>query len=174
MPIEEIKKVYCTSFESKIGLIYIASTEKGVCKISLPKEPKKEFFNWIKNHFAEDEVFENKSRNQNVIDQLRKYFDERLYKFDVELDLIGSTFHQRVWKELQNIKYGETISYKILARRVGVRFGYRAVGKANGSNPIPIIVPCHRVINHNGSLGGYSSGIKVKEFLLRLEGAIII
>ena len=119
-------------------------------------------------------MFENKSRNQNVIDQLRKYFDERLYKFDVELDLIGSTFHQRVWKELQNIKYGETISYKILARRVGVRFGYRAVGKANGSNPIPIIVPCHRVINHNGSLGGYSSGIKVKEFLLRLEGAIII
>ena len=169
-----MNKIYCTSFESKIGLIYLASTDKGLCKVSIPNETKRDFFTWIKNHYNEEEVSENKAKNQEPIEQLKKYFDERLYKFNLKLDLIGSTFQLKVWNELINIKYGETISYKLLARRVGVRFGYRAVGKANGQNPIPIIIPCHRVINSNGSLGGFSSGVKVKEFLLKLEGAIII
>ncbi len=167
-------KVYCTSFDSKIGPIYVASTDNGICKVSIPKESKKDFFHWLADHFDDDEVVENKSHNKDIIDQLARYFNGKLAKFSVPLDQIGSPFQQRVWKELVKIPYGSTITYKQLARRVGVPRGFRAVGRANGSNPLPIIIPCHRVISHDGSLGGYSSGIKTKEFLLRLEGAIIL
>jgi len=156
-------KVYCTSFDSKIGHIYIASTDKGVCKISIPKESKKDFFDWLSLHFDDDDVVENKSRNKEAIDQ-----------FSTPVDQIGSTFQLRVWRELLRIPYGTTITYKQLARRVGVPRGFRAVGTANGSNPLPIVVPCHRVVGHDGSLAGYSAGVKTKEFLLRLEGAIIL
>jgi O-6-methylguanine DNA methyltransferase len=167
-------KVYCTSFDSKIGPIYVASTDNGICKVSIPKESKKDFFRWLAEHFDDDEVVENKSRNKEIIDQLGRYFNGKLAKFSVPLDQIGSPFQRRVWKELGKIPYGSTITYKQLARRVGVPRGFRAVGRANGSNPLPIVVPCHRVIGHDGSLGGYGSGIKTKEFLLRLEGAIIL
>ncbi|MFA6539999.1 MAG: methylated-DNA--[protein]-cysteine S-methyltransferase [Bacteroidota bacterium] len=167
-------KVYCTSFDSKIGTIYVASTEKGVCKICIPKETKKDFFVWLSTHFNEEDVVENKSRNKEVIDQLTRYFNGKLARFSVPLDLRGTSFQLRVWKELKNISYGSTVSYKQLARRVGVPRGFQAVGNANGNNPIPIIVPCHRVIGTDGSLTGYAAGIKTKEFLLRAEGAILV
>jgi methylated-DNA-[protein]-cysteine S-methyltransferase len=169
-----MSKVYCTSFESKIGHIYIASTDRGVCKISIPREPKKDFFRWLSAHFDDDDVVENKSKNKEIIEQLTRYFNGKLAKFTVPYDQIGTIFQQRVWRELVKIPYGSTITYKQLARRVGVPRGFRAVGTANGSNPLPIIVPCHRVVGHDGSLGGYASGVKTKEFLLRLEGAIML
>ena len=80
----------------------------------------------------------------------------------------------RVWKELSKISYGVTITYAQLAKRVGVPKGFQAIGRASGANPVPIIVPCHRVVGTGGSLVGYSAGIKTKEFLLRLEGALIL
>jgi methylated-DNA-[protein]-cysteine S-methyltransferase len=169
-----MSKVYCTSFDSKIGHLYIASTEKGLCKISIPKESKKDFFDWLSLHFDDEDVVDNKSRNKDVIDQLTRYFNGKLAKFSVPLDQIGTSFQLRVWRELLKIPYGTTITYKQLARRAGVPRGFRAVGTANGANPLPIVVPCHRVIGHDGSLGGYSAGVKTKEFLLRLEGAIIL
>jgi O-6-methylguanine DNA methyltransferase len=166
--------IYCTSFTSKIGTIYVASTEKGVCKLSIPKESKKDFLRWLSAHFDDDDVVENKSRNKDVIDQLNRYFNGKLAKFSVEVDHLGTPFELRVRKELGNIPYGTMISYKQLAKRVGVPRGFQAVGRANAMNPLPIIIPCHRVISHDGSLGGYSAGIKTKEFLLRLEGAIML
>ncbi len=167
-------KVYCTSFDSKIGTVYVASTEKGVCKITIPKESKKDFFKWLSLHFEKDDVIENKSRNKEIIEQLNRYFNGKLVKFSLPLDCVGSDFELRVWKELKKIPYGTTISYKQLAKRAGVPRGFQAVGKANGHNPIPIIIPCHRVIGNDGSLTGYAAGTKTKEFLLRLEGAIIL
>lgn len=166
--------IYCTSFTSKIGTIYVASTEKGVCKLSIPKESKKDFLRWLSHHYDDDDVVENKIRNKEVIDQLTRYFNGKLAKFSVEVDYIGTSFELRVWKELTNIPYGTTISYKQLAKRVGVPRGFQAVGRANATNPLPIIIPCHRVLSQDGSLGGYSAGTKTKEFLLRLEGAIML
>jgi methylated-DNA-[protein]-cysteine S-methyltransferase len=90
------------------------------------------------------------------------------------VDLLGTPFQTRVWRELLRIPYGTTITYKQLARRVGTSRGFQAVGRANAGNPVPIIVPCHRVIGTDGSLVGYASGIKTKEFLLKLEGALMI
>ncbi len=166
--------VYCTSFDSRIGRIYVASTEKGVSKISMPKENRKDFFGWLKERFDPDCVTDNRSRNREVIDQLTRYFNGRLAKFSVSTDLMGTPFQIRVWKELAKIPYGTTITYKHLAKRVHAPKAFQAVGHANGTNPLPIIIPCHRVIGSDGSLVGYAYGVKIKEFLLRLEGAIIL
>jgi O-6-methylguanine DNA methyltransferase len=166
--------VYCTSFESTIGLIYVATTDRGVCRISVPRQTKKDFLRWLKDNFDSNEVVDNKSRNKEIIDQLSRYFNGRLAKFTCPIDLYGTPFQLRVWKELVKIPYGTTITYKQLAKRVGTSRGYQAIGRANALNPLPIIVPCHRVIGTNGSLVGYSSGIKTKEFLLKLEGSLMI
>ncbi len=166
--------VYCTSFESKIGLIYVASTEKGVCKVSVPKQNRKDFFGWLHDNFDNNEVVDNKSRNKEIIDQMNRYFNGRLAKFNLPVDLIGTPFQLRVWKELSKISYGTTISYKQLAKRLGTSRGFQAIGRANAANPLPIVIPCHRVLGVDGALVGYSAGIKTKEFLLKLEGALMI
>lgn len=167
-------KVYCTSFESKIGRIYVASTDRGVCKISVPREARKDFFDWLKRHFDVDSIIDNRSKNKEVIDQLNRYFNGKLAKFTVPVDLIGTPFQLRVWKELARIPYGITSTYKHVSRKVSAPKGFQAVGRAAGQNPLPIIVPCHRVLGANGAMVGYSCGVKTKELLLRLEGAIII
>lgn len=104
-----------------------------------------------------------------VRDQLAEYFDGRRSTFDLPLTLTGSLFQRRVWGALRDIPYGETISYGEQARRIGIPSAPRAVGVANGCNPISIIVPCHRVIGADGSLTGYGGGVERKRFLLDLE-----
>ncbi len=101
--------------------------------------------------------------------QLEEYFARERTVFDIPMDPAGTTFQKEVWAELSKIPYGETISYGELARRVGRPKGPRAVGQANGKNPIPIIVPCHRVLATNG-LGGYAGGLAMKRSLLAVEG----
>jgi methylated-DNA-[protein]-cysteine S-methyltransferase len=101
--------------------------------------------------------------------QLRAYFAGDLRRFDLPLAPEGTSFQQRVWGELLRIGYGETISYGELARRIGNPNGSRAVGLANGANPISIVIPCHRVIGSNGKLTGYGGGLKNKQWLLALE-----
>jgi len=102
--------------------------------------------------------------------QLRQYFARERQIFNIPLKLSGTDFQLSVWHELQNIPYGEIISYQELAERIGDKQKSRAVGNANGRNPIPIIIPCHRVIRKSGELGGYGGGIKIKKKLLELEG----
>lgn len=106
-----------------------------------------------------------------AIEQLEEYFAGQRTDFDVPLDLAGTPFQQQVWAQLRRIGYGETISYGELARRVGNPRAARAVGLANGRNPVCVIVPCHRVIAADGSLGGYGGGLDRKSWLLQLEGA---
>jgi methylated-DNA-[protein]-cysteine S-methyltransferase len=102
--------------------------------------------------------------------QLAAYFAGDLTAFDLPLAPVGSDFQQRVWKELQLIEYGETASYGEIAMRLGkTNAASRAVGLANGSNPIPIVIPCHRVIGANGTLTGYAGGLERKQQLLELE-----
>jgi methylated-DNA-[protein]-cysteine S-methyltransferase len=101
--------------------------------------------------------------------QLEEYFAGERTEFDVPMELDGTAFQKEVWAELSRIPYGETISYGELARRVGRPKGPRAVGQANGRNPIPIIVPCHRVLAGNG-IGGYGGGLPLKRALLAVEG----
>jgi methylated-DNA-[protein]-cysteine S-methyltransferase len=104
-----------------------------------------------------------------AIRELNEYFAGRLQQFSLALQPEGTDFQKRVWKELQQIPYGETISYGRLAERIGNPKASRAVGLANGANPISIVVPCHRVIGANGKLTGYGGGLSIKEKLLALE-----
>lgn len=101
--------------------------------------------------------------------QLREYFASERTTFDLPIDTPGSAFRERVWSELQRIPYGETISYRELAERVDAGNAWRAVGRANGSNRLAIIVPCHRVVATGGGLGGYGGGLEAKRLLLDLE-----
>ena len=106
---------------------------------------------------------------QDAIRQLKAYFAGKLEKFDLPLAPEGTSFQREVWKRLCEIPYGETVSYGELARRIGNPKASRAVGLANGANPIAIVIPCHRVIGSNGKLTGYGGGLPLKEKLLALE-----
>ena len=103
--------------------------------------------------------------------QLHLYFACKLREFDLPLRPEGTSFQKMVWRELQKVPYGETLSYGELACRVGKPNASRAVGAANGANPIPIVIPCHRVIGANGKLTGFGGGLPIKEKLLALESA---
>jgi methylated-DNA-[protein]-cysteine S-methyltransferase len=110
-----------------------------------------------------------KEKFKDALYQLEAYFKGELKTFDLKLNLCGTSFQKKVWQELINIPYGETISYGELAKRIGNPRACRAVGLANGKNPVSIIVPCHRVIGKDGSLTGFGGGIGVKKRLLELE-----
>ena len=109
-----------------------------------------------------------------AVRQLRAYFAGQLRHFDLPLDLRGTDFQLRVWRELERIPYGETRSYLQIAEAIGAPRAVRAVGAANGANPIPIVVPCHRVIGASGKLVGYGGGLPLKKRLLQLEGALAL
>ncbi len=153
---------YCY-FESPVGNLLLSGNEllEGL-HFPLGKtriEPEKD---WI----YKEELF------LQAIDQLNAYFKGELTRFDLELNIQGTDFQKMVWKELVKIPYGETISYGQLAERIGNPKASRAVGMANGKNPISIIIPCHRVIGKNGSLTGFGGGLEVKKNLLDLEKRI--
>jgi O-6-methylguanine DNA methyltransferase len=103
--------------------------------------------------------------------QLEEYLAGRRREFDLELDLAGTAFQQRAWLALTEIPYGDTRTYAEQASRLGLPRGARAVGSANARNPLPIVVPCHRLVGASGKLTGYAGGLDRKERLLRLEGA---
>ena len=149
--------IYYTWMESPVGKLLLAADEAGLRHTTF--EPATPGPNWR----------ESAGPLRETIRQLRAWFAGELREFDIALAPTGPAFHQRVWRELCNIPYGETISYGELARRIGSPNAFRAVGRANGANPIPIIIPCHRVIGSNGKLTGYGGGLPIKEKLLALE-----
>lgn len=160
-------KIFYTSFDSPIGTIFIASTPTGIYAISI-SVTEKAFLAEIKGRGIPER---DDNRFSEIKKDLKDYFSGKKVNFSRhKLDISSATqFQKKVWEKLMEIPYGETRSYKWLAEQVGSPNGYRAVGGANGKNPIPIIIPCHRVINSDGSLGGYSGGVWIKEWLLKLE-----
>ncbi len=129
---------------------------------------EKEFLRELKRRFPV-QLIKGPKKNRNVINQLKKYLEGKLQRFDCKLDYEGTPFQKKVWKALTQIPYGETRSYKEIARAIGHPNAFRAVGRANSKNPIPLIIPCHRVIKSKGGLGGFGHGIKVKKRLLEFE-----
>jgi methylated-DNA-[protein]-cysteine S-methyltransferase len=132
---------------------------------------------WLPNRKRRDttpEPLPRRARDgmQAVKTQLDEYFAGERRTFDLPLDPTGSPFEQRVWARLREIPYGSTTSYGAIAAEFGLVNGARAVGRANGANPIPIIIPCHRVIGADGTLTGFGGGLPLKRALLELEGAI--
>jgi len=150
-----------TQIESPVGPLLLAGDDSGLREINFVngRHPAAPDPLWKQDHRAFAEV----------IGQLEAYFAGKLEDFDLPLAPEGTPFQQTVWKNLCDIPFGETISYGELARRIGNPNASRAVGLANGTNPIPIIIPCHRVIGSNGKLTGYGGGLPIKEKLLALE-----
>jgi methylated-DNA-[protein]-cysteine S-methyltransferase len=105
-----------------------------------------------------------------INDQIRAYFARKLRRFEVAVYLEGTDFQRRVWNQLPRIPYGETITYGELAARLGIPKAARAIGRANATNPVALVLPCHRVVGHSGLLTGYGAGIAIKKALLELEG----
>ena len=149
---------------NEINLDVIIS-EKGVREILINKNFNLAFPKDVTRIAPDDE------RIRNVFNQLKEYFSRRRKVFDLSVEIRGTDFQQKVWNELKKIPYGETITYGELANRLGDKNFMRAVAAANGANPIPIIIPCHRVIGSDGSLTGYGGGLDVKQKLLELEGS---
>ena len=117
----------------------------------------------------EDEIEKETELIKKAYTQLEEYLSGKRTEFNIEIEMIGTEFQKKVWKELLNIPYGETRSYKDIAIAIGNEKACRAVGNANNKNPIAIIVPCHRVVGSNGSMTGYAGGLDIKEKLLKIE-----
>lgn len=164
------KIIFYTSVDSPIGDVFIASTSKGVCAVTLAVS-KETFISEIKEYGTPQR---NDKRFDEIKKELKDYFNGKKVNFDkLDLDLLsGTEFQKKIWRKLIEIPYGETRSYKWLAEEAGSPKACRAAGSANGKNPIPLIIPCHRVINSDGSLGGYTGGVWIKEWLLTMERAI--
>ena len=154
------QNLFYKTIYSPIGSLYIVASNSGLRAVCIAS-----------SRFASDELVEN--NNHHILlkteAQLAEYFTGKRKIFDIKLEMRGTVFQINAWRELQKIPYGTTISYGQQAARLGDAKKARAVGAANGRNPLMIIVPCHRVIGADGGLTGYSGGLKTKEFLLNLE-----
>ena len=153
--------VHYTHLPSPIGPLLLVCDSAGIRQITFPEDSRPAS--------PEPDWHQDQSAFAELTTQLRAYFAGELETFDLPLAPEGTAFQQKVWDELCKIPYGETISYGALAKRIGNPNASRAVGLANGSNPIPIVIPCHRVIGSNGKLTGYGGGLPIKEKLLALE-----
>jgi O-6-methylguanine DNA methyltransferase len=165
-----MEKIYYSSFDSPLlKKVFVASTDKGVCMVDFLRS-EKAFLKRLKERFS-GEIIRDDRKNKEVLSQLKKYLKGQLKHFDCPLDFKGTPFQKKVWSKLAKIPYGQKRSYKEIAQAIGHPKAFRAVGNANGCNSVPLIIPCHRVIESNGGLGGFGHGIKVKKRLLDLEKA---
>jgi len=153
--------MYYCYMESPVGELMLAGDTDGLKWIRFPKSKR--------NLGPHPEWKENREPLLEVMEQLSAYFEGELKEFHLKLAPEGTPFQMRVWRGLQEIPYAQTISYGELARRIGNPKASRAVGGANGRNPLAIVVPCHRVIGSDGSLTGFGGGLETKKMLLALE-----
>ena len=152
--------MFYATYESPIGLIEVGGTDEAIASLY-----------FVEKAHADAQTHPLVER---AIEQLDAYFYRSLRQFDLPLNMQGTDFQREVWEQLQAIPYGQTASYLEVANALGKPKAVRAVGAANGQNPISIVVPCHRVIGSNGDLIGYGGGLWRKEWLLRHEGVLLV
>lgn len=158
-----MKAIVFTSVETFAGPLFIAESDKGVCRVGFAEGPA-----WI----DEEGWSYQPNRASDATQQLAEYFAGTRRDFDLELDVNGTAFQRRVWNALVEIPYGQTTSYGALAKALGQPGASRAVGSANGKNALAVVIPCHRVIAASGSLAGFAWGTKVKRALLDWESQV--
>jgi methylated-DNA-[protein]-cysteine S-methyltransferase len=162
-------KIYFSSYDSPIGRLHLAATDRGFLRIAPAKGPELSFIMDLGiPHF---DVIHSKEPFESIKKQLGRYFKGQPVVFKFRADMShGTDFQRSVWKKLSGLLPGQMMTYGMLAREIGRPKAARAVGQAVGANPLPVIIPCHRVIASDGSLGGFAWGIKVKKKLLSIEG----
>jgi O-6-methylguanine DNA methyltransferase len=162
-----------TEIGSPIGPLALYGTDQGLMAIVFPRHSRVAVESWLDRVIGRAEIVDDEQAHEATLGQLGEYFAGKRREFDLELDVRGTTFQQRVWDAVRAVPYGQTRSYRDIAANVGQPKAVRAVGAANGANPLPLVIPCHRIIGSSGGLHGYGGGLDVKAKLLELEGVPI-
>ena len=158
--------------DSPLGTLLVAATPRGLVRLAYPNETPDEVLDELARRVS-PRLLESRERLDAVRRQLDGYFEGTTKGFDLPVDYaLTQGFVRRVLRATARIPFGEVSTYRLIATRAGSANAYRAAGNALGSNPIPIVVPCHRVLHSTGGLGGYTGGLERKEFLLKLEGVL--
>jgi methylated-DNA-[protein]-cysteine S-methyltransferase len=169
---EGLLDVAYTTADSPFGPLLLAQTKRGLVRVGLPNQDSDELLVDLADRVS-PRVLEAPAQLDEVRHELDLYFDGKLDRFDLPLDWqLSGGFRQRVLRAINRIPYGQTRSYTEMARKAGNERAVRAAGTACGSNPIPLVVPCHRVLRTGGALGGYGGGLPMKQRLLELEGVL--
>lgn len=164
-------KILYTIICCPLGFLLIGATEHGLCTVQFG-DSKEELEHALRQEYPAAQIQRDQSHLKAWVKALREYFQGRELTPQLPLDVRATAFQQRVWQELQKIPYGQTRSYREIARRIGTPQAARAVARACATNPVPLVIPCHRVVREDGSLGGYGGGIARKRALLSHEGAL--
>ncbi|MCP4633078.1 MAG: methylated-DNA--[protein]-cysteine S-methyltransferase [candidate division Zixibacteria bacterium] len=166
----DTKYFYTTLTKTPIGDLFIAGSDRGINYLQLNARTEKDSIQRFKKQFGHTPE-KNNYQMSGAVKQLKEYLSGKRNKFDLKVDLSGTTdFRKNVYKQLLKVKSGKTISYGQLASKAGNKDASRAVGSAMASNPVPIIIPCHRVLRSDGDLGGFGGGLNMKRKLLEIEG----
>jgi len=170
---EGLADVAYAAYDSPLGIGYVAATERGIVSVALPNRSADQFLDQLAARIS-PRVLELRGRLGAALRELDQYFEGSRREFELPLDwrLVRSEFSSRVLHETAKLPYGVTSSYGEVAARAGNPRAYRAAGTALGRNPIPLVVPCHRVLQSGGGIGEYGGGPEMKEWLLRMEGAV--
>ena len=161
----------CQPLNTSLGTFLLAASDQGLCRLHLPGEA--DWSGWFDRHFGGRASSGWNPALRRAASQLGQFLAGERREFDLELDLRGTPFQIEVWTRLRSIPFGETRSYGEVAAGIGRTGSSRAVGAATGRNPLPVVVPCHRVIGSNGRLVGYAGGLDLKRRLLELEGVTV-
>jgi O-6-methylguanine DNA methyltransferase len=167
---ERVEVIWYAGHDTKLGRVFAAATTRGLADVSIDST-KEEFLKRLKEKRPAVNLIEDQGRFLRLFEELDGYLCGKPVKFNVPLDLCGTHFELSVWKALKRIPRGRTMSYKEVATLLKKPEAARAVGNACGKNPVPIIIPCHRIIKGNGEMGGYTGGVKIKKTLLETEAA---
>jgi len=159
---------FFSHYHGPLGIYVFASSQKGIVCLKTEAQAPSYLARWEREGI---EIQKNDAYHLELKDQLDAYFEKKLRHFTLPLDMRGTSFQRNVWNLLRRIPYGKTRSYGEMAKALGRPNAARAVGRAVGSNPVAIVVPCHRVIGSDGSLTGYGGGLERKTALLALEGS---
>jgi O-6-methylguanine DNA methyltransferase len=161
--------LHSAEFDSPIGRIRVFSSARGLAYLELPLASGRGLRGWLSRHSPGATVLEGYAPNRAAVSQLIDFLDGKRRTFDLVLDLRATLFQKAVLEQVSAIGYGETSTYSAIAKAMGRPTATRAVGAANGANPLSLIIPCHRVIGANGKLQGYGGGIDTKARLLAME-----
>ena len=162
--------IFYSAMSSPIGLLGIAKSNNGIRRIMFSNHAP--FKQYLQTVYPQENIKRDDDALTDPINQLNEYFSLLRMKFELKLDLVAPPFYKKVLKKVATIPYGKTTSYKTIAEQTNNPKAVRAVGSANANNPLPIIIPCHRVLSYSGKLGGYGGGEEMKVFLLELEGTL--
>jgi methylated-DNA-[protein]-cysteine S-methyltransferase len=164
-------KLFYTVLDTKIGRILVTRTDKGLSNLLFHQPTWGRFFEELKK--KDVVLVKSEAKFSGLKKQLNQYLSGKKIRFSEKLDLSsGTPFQQKVWKKMLKVPFGKTVSYKKLASMIGSPKKARAVGNACATNPVSLIVPCHRIIKSDGGLGGYGGGIELKKRLLKLETGV--